>query len=78
MYADKIVEVFFQVFVEQNEVICTYFWIFGQKFHLSPEVFLLIQGLVRGSSNVLFWLHCIVKQNIWEASYDASYEALNE
>jgi hypothetical protein len=45
-------------------------------------VFLLIQRLVRrlvrGFSNVLFWLHCVVKQKNWEASYEASYEALNE
>ena len=45
-------------------------------------VFLLIQSLVRhlvqGFWNVLFWLHCVVKQNIWEVSYEAKYKALNE
>ena len=43
-----------------------------RHWYYSP-VFLLIQSLVqrlvRGFSNVLFWLHCVVKQNIWEASY---------
>ena len=49
---------------------------------LFSPVFLHIQSLVRsviqGFSNVLFWLYCVVKQNIWETSYTASYEALNE
>jgi hypothetical protein len=26
----------------------------------------------------LFWLHCVVKKTIWEASYDRSYKALND
>lgn len=29
------------------------------------------------SLNVLLGLNCTLKQNVWEASYDASYEALN-
>ena len=31
----------------------------------------LVQGLVQGFSNVLFWIHCDLKQNICEASYNA-------
>ena len=37
----------------------------------------LIQGFVQAVSNVLFWIHCIKKQNIWDTLYDALYEALN-
>ena len=53
---------------------------------LSP-VFLVIQSLVRGLvwvdyvrgvSNVLFWILCALKQNIWDASYETLYEALND
>ena len=40
--------------------------------NLGP-VFLVIQGLeehlVRGFSNVLLWLHCVVQQNTWEVLY---------
>ena len=38
----------------------------------------LVWCLIRGLSNILFWLHCVVKQNIWEDSYETSYEALND
>ena len=25
-------------------------------------------------SNVLFWIHCVLKRNIWDTSYENSYE----
>jgi hypothetical protein len=38
----------------------------------------LVQWLVQDFLNVLFWLHFIVKQNVWEALYEPSYKALND
>ena len=38
----------------------------------------LVWRLVQGLSNVLFWLHCVVKQNVREASYETLYKALND
>ena len=38
----------------------------------------LVRGLVQGVSSVLFWIHCAVKQNIWDTLYKTSYEALND
>ena len=37
-----------------------------------------VRGLIQGISNILFWIHCVLKQNNWDTSYDALYEALNE
>ena len=49
---------------------------------LSSPVFIVIQsliwGLVRDVSNVLFCAHCVKKQNICDALYENSYEALND
>ena len=45
-------------------------------------IFLVIQSLIKSLmqvfSNILFVLHCDVKQNIWEALYEPLYEALND
>ena len=35
----------------------------------SNPVFLVIKSLIRGVSNVLFWIHCTLKQNIWDTLY---------
>ena len=35
--------------------------------HSKPRIW---WPLVHGFSNVLFWLHCVARQNIWEAWYE--------
>ena len=43
------------------------------------QIFLaIVQGLVQGISNVLFGMHCALKQNIWDDKYETSYETLND
>ena len=40
-------------------------------------IFLLCQTFVRVNPNILFLRHCVLKQNIQEASCETSYKVLN-
>ena len=63
----------------------TVIFLFHLKFSFYPSslyIFLLswafVQSLVLDFSNVLFWKHCVLKQNIWEVLYESSYEGSTE
>ena len=45
---------------------------------VSPVIQSLIRGPLWDVSNVMFWMHCVLKQNIWDTSYEDLYEALTD
>ena len=45
-------------------------WDSSLKWNLKPYLFTQLSLL----KNVLFWRHCMLKQNIWEGLFKASYE----
>ena len=46
-----------------------------QNIRFKPSPFKhFVWSFIRHLQNVLFWRHCISKQNIWETLYEASYK----